>query len=393
MRRPAILGEAPLVPESLPFVRPLTPPLERVTARLQTSYDRGVLSNGPLVQELEDTVAARLGVRHVVAVASCTSGLILTLAHLRPRGPVVVPSFTFMATAHAVVWNGLRPLFADCDPATFQLDVDNMAARLDGAGAIMATHLFGSPAPAPRIEEVAASLGVPVMFDAAHALGASCGHRPVGTFGDAEVFSLSPTKLVLAGEGGLVATDREDLAGAVRTGRNYGDPGDYDARFVGLNARMSEFHAAMALESLVLLDENLERRRGLVGRYLAALADVPGVTPQHVPPGDVSSYTFFAVTVDEEELGLSRDLVSLALRDEGIHTRSYFRPPVHRQLAYADVASDDLPVTDDLAARVVCLPLYAGLPAYGVEVVGEALASLAAHADEVRQRVGVGALR
>lgn len=393
MRRPAILGGPPLVPEGVPFARPLTPPLERVTARLMPSYERGVLSNGPLVHRLEEVVAERLQVRHVVAVASCTSGLVLAIAHLRPAAPVVVPSFTFVATAHAVTWNGVRPLFVDCDPASFQLDVDRLHRRPESVGGIVATHVFGVPAPVERIEEVARSLELPLIFDAAHAMGASCRGRPVGGFGDAEVFSLSPTKPMVAGEGGLVATNSDDLAYGVRMGRNYGDPGDYDARFIGLSARMSELHAALALESLALLDGQLEVRRTLADRYRSGLTVVPGVTPQSVRPGDDPAHTFFGVTVDEDQFGISRDLVASALRREGIDTRSYFSPPVHKQQAYADLPSVDVPVSEHLSARCLCLPLFGNLPPGRVDAVIEALASIVPYAEEIRETVEVSALR
>lgn len=382
MRQPAVLGGTPAFPDGLPFARPYTPPLEAVTARLAPSYDQGMLTNGPLVRQLEAEVAERLGVAHVVAVASCTSGLMLALRHLQRSGPVVLPSFTFSASAHAPSWCGLEPVFAECRPDTFQVDVDDLRSRLDGAGSIMATHVFGAPCPAEQLEVLAAEADLALVFDAAHALGATRQGRSVGGFGDAEVFSLSPTKLVVGGEGGLVATNRDDVAEAVRLGRDYGNPGDYDCRFPGLNARMSELHAAMALESLAMLDEHLERRQLAAAHYRSGLEKIDGLALQVVDDGDVSTYKDFTISIDAA-FGISRDVTRAALAVEGIDTRCYFDPPVHAQQAYGHLPSAKLAVTDDVASRVLSLPMFARLPLEAVDTVVEVLASLGEHAEQV----------
>ena len=380
--RPAMLGGPVAFPDGLAFARPATPPIERVVARLGPSWDRGVLTNGPLVRELEAEVARRLGVRHAVAVSCCTSGLLLSLRALGLSGPVALPSFTFSASAHAVAWNGLRPVFTECDRATFQVDVDDLAARLGGCEAILATHVFGGPCDVERLASVAGAAGVPVVFDAAHAFGSLRRGKPIGGFGDVEVFSLSPTKPVVAGEGGLVTTNRDDVAEAVRIGRDYANPGDYDTRFVGLNARMSELHAALALESLAELDANRARRQAIADRYRAGLADVDGITAQVIDAADVSSYKDFTVIVDDE-LGMGRDVLGRALLADGVDTRRYFDPPVHHQQAYADLDPEPLPVTEDVSSRVLSLPMWAGMAPEAADRVVEVISSLRAHADEI----------
>lgn len=384
MSSPAILGGPPVFPHGVPFARPFVPPLERVSARLAPSYERGILTNGPLVAELEERAADFLGVDHVVAVSSCTNGLILTLRALEPSGPVLLPSFTFSASAHAVAWNGLEPRFVECDPASFQIDVDDAARRLDGIGAVMATHVFGAPSPAPQVEAVGESAHAPVVFDAAHAFGAQRAGRRVGAGGVAEIFSLSPTKIVIAGEGGLVATGRSDVAESVRLGRDYGNPGDYNTRFVGLNARMSELHAAVALESFDDVDEHLHRRRALARRYREALASVPGITVQLVDPGDEPTFKDLTIAVDEAAYGMSRDVLVDALGAEGVDTRCYFDPPVHRQRAYSSTGPPVLPVTDHVSSRVVSLPMYADLELDVVDRIVDTIDSLHGAAAEVR---------
>ena len=381
MTEPAILGGAPAFPDGLPFVRPPAPPLERVVRRLEPSYERGMLTNGPLVRELEEAAAARLGARHAVAVASCTSGLMLVLRALEPAGPVLIAGFTFSATAHAVAWVGREPVFAECDPDTFQIDVHDARARADGIGAVLATHVFGAPCRPREVEALAAAAGVPVAFDAAHAFGARHGDRPIGGFGVAEVFSMSPTKPVVAGEGGIVATNEDVIAESLRMGRDYGNPGDYDTRFVGLNARMSELHAAVALESLADLDDHLATRRSLAALYTRLLGGLPGVAVQSVDDGDESTWKDFTIAVDAPAFGLGRDDLVAALRAEGVDTRCYFDPPVHLQQSHARGAS--LPVTEATALRVLSLPIYPALATSDVERICDAVSRIHGSADRV----------
>ncbi|MGH8824597.1 MAG: DegT/DnrJ/EryC1/StrS family aminotransferase [Jiangellaceae bacterium] len=386
MTRPALLGGRPAFPDGLPFVRPARPPLSAVSRRLEASYERGILTNGPLVRELEQAVAERIGVAHAVAVASCTSGLMLAFQALTaPGGRVVMPSFTFSATAHAATWAGAIPSFAECGPDDAQLDLDDAAGRVDGAAAVVGVHVFGAPCRPGPLEKLGRAAGVPVVFDAAHAFGATHEGRPIGGFGDVEVFSLSPTKPLVAGEGGLVTTADPVLAERIRLGRDYGNPGDYDTRFAGLNARMSELHAAVALESLRDLDDHLVRRQDLADRYRHLLADLPGLRAQHVEPADRSTYKDFTIIVDENAFGVPRDSVVAALSADGVDTRCYFSPPVHRQHAHRQAEMPHLPVTDRLASTVISLPLWRSLSDDAVDGVVDVVARIHEYADEVRE--------
>jgi FlaA1/EpsC-like NDP-sugar epimerase/dTDP-4-amino-4,6-dideoxygalactose transaminase len=374
---------------ALAFARPASPPLERVVERLTQFYGSGQLTNGALVRELEERVADRLRVGHVVAVSSCTSGLLLVVQALvegRP-GPVVLPSFTFSASAHAVAWNARTPRFVECDPCTFQMDLAHAEPALDGASALMATHVFGAPCNPEAVEELAGAAGLPVVFDAAHAIGATSHGRPVGGFGDAEVFSLTPTKPMVGGEGGLIATHDPDLAARLRMGRDYGNPGDYDTRFVGLNARMSEFHAAMALESLALFDHTLAQRRELAMRYVGGIVGVPGIRSQVVPLEDVSTYKDFTIAVDAAEFGIDRNQLVAVLAAEGIDTRNYFDPPVHRQQAYRDDRTPFLPTTEAVSRSVVSLPIYPDLSFDDIDAVTRVIRLAHEHAEELAEEL------
>jgi dTDP-4-amino-4,6-dideoxygalactose transaminase len=381
----AILGGAPSFPDGVPFVRSPAPPLARVTELLTPSWDRGILTNGPLVRELEERTATVLGVDHVVAVSSCTTGLMLAIRALEPRGDVLMPSFTFSASAHAVAWNGAEPRFVECDAASFQVDVADAERRSGDIGAILATHVFGAPCPVEPASELARRLGVPLLFDAAHGFGALRDGTPVSRFGDVSVFSLTPTKPLVAGEGGLVATTSADIAQCVRIGRDYANPGDYDTQFVGLNGRMSEMHAATALASLEHFPALQLQRDAIADRYRVLLRELAGVRTQVIDAGDVSTYKDFTIAVDAEAFG-DRDTLRRALSAEGVDTRCYFDPPVHRQHAYSGQRVASLPVTDSVASSVVSLPIYPALELGTVDRIVEIVATVQQRAEEVRAR-------
>ncbi len=221
-----------------------------------------------------------------------------------------------------------------------------------------------------ELETLSAELGVPLVFDAAHAFGSRSHGMQVGGFGTAEVFSFSPTKLVVAGEGGLIATRDARLAKKLRAARNYGDAGNYDPEILGVNARMSEMHAAMALHGLTGVDARIARRNEIRLRYEQNLRDVPGLRFQQVPQEGLSAYKDFSLVVDEKEFGHSRDWLVETLHRENIDARKYFSPPVHRQKLYRDMWDGrTLPVTDFISDGVVSLPIYSSLADASVDKV------------------------
>lgn len=349
----------------------------------------GMLTNGRVVRELEDAAAQRCEVEHVVAVASCTSGLMLTLQALGATGRVVMPSFTFAASAHAVVWAGGQPFFAEVDRQTLTLDPVDAAAPADGASAMTATHVYGAPCDVDALAAVAESAGIPLVYDAAHALGSKRAGRPVGGFGTAEVFSMSPTKVAVAGEGGLVATNNAELAQAIRLGRDYGNPGNYDCQFVGLNARMSELHAAVGLASLDGLDDRIAHRNNLVRAFKRRAAGIPGLAYQEVRREDVSTFKDLTLIIDPNSFGMCAADLGRALAAEGVDSRRYYYPPIHRQKAYLHLPQNrELPVTDEMAARVLTPPLYSHMTKGQVMRVVDAVVAIHEHAPAVRHALG-----
>src|SRR5712691_11437991 len=209
----AIHGGEPVFQERFRFIQPTLPPLEAVLDLYRPAYEGGLITNSSLVARFESAVAERLEVRHCIAVSSCTSGLMMVLRSLDLRGEVILPSFTFFATGHAVLWNGLQPVFADCHPDSWTLNPADVERKItERTCAILAVHLYGNPCDIDGLVRVAAHHNLKLIFDAAHAFGSQYHSRPIGQFGDAEVFSCTPTKLLIAGEGGLVATNDSTLA-------------------------------------------------------------------------------------------------------------------------------------------------------------------------------------
>ena len=361
------------------LVRPVLPTFEEMASEIREILASGMVTKGRYLRLFEEAVAEHLGVQHAVAVSSCTAGLMLAYRCLGLTGDVVVPSFTFMATVSALIWAGARPIFADVDRQTHNLDPGAVEAAITPrTSAIVAAHIFGNPADVEALQEIADRHRVKLVFDAAHGFGALYRGAPVGPQSDVQVYSLSPTKLLIAGEGGIVATNDGDLADRVRWGREYGNSGGYDSAFAGMNARMPEINAVMGLHSLRKLEEAAQRRNELVSLYRQELGRLPGIGFQLVRPGDRCSYKDFSITVDPDAFGLTRDDLAEALNARNVDTRAYYDPPVHRQTAYRQYWDGrPLPVTDLLAERSLSLPLWSRMD--GELVLGICRAVAAIH--------------
>lgn len=361
---PAWLGGQPAFPEKLPLVRPSIPDPAAMGRTLEEIFRSGTLTNGPYVRELELCVADHLGVDHCVAVASCTAGLMLVLRATGITGEVVLPTFTFSATAHAVVWNGAHVRFADVDERSLTLSPASVERAIGPrTEAIIGVHVYGTPCDVDALSAIASRSGVRLFFDAAHAFGSRHKLGAIGGFGDAEVFSLSPTKVLVAGEGGLITTNDADLAERCRIGRDYGNPGDYDCLFVGLNARMSEVHAATALASLETIEDQVARRNALAEIYRAGLRGLPGISFPELTEGDRSTYKDFTILIEADDFGMNVLQLADALRAEGIDSRRYYVPLVHEMQAYRSAAKSNghLPVSHAVAEKVLTLPMWSGM--------------------------------
>ena len=367
----------------IPIVRPELPPLADYVRLLERVWGSRMLSNfGPFATELERLASDYLGVG-VRAVASGDLGLMCAIAALnvKPGSTCVVPSFTFNSTINAVLWNDLVPVFADVDPHTFNVDPASVAhaARESGARLIVATHVFGNPADAAALGRTAAEYGARLLFDAAHGYGSLRDGVHVGALGDDEVFSLSGTKPVTCGEGGLVASRDPQLLERVVYHRGYGFQGDYESRCIGVNAKMSELHAALGSMTLPTIERALAHRQTQLARYRANLAGIAGLAYQQVRASDRSTFKDFAVVFPD---GAARAAVETALKERAVQTKRYFRP-CHKMAAYRPFAFEPLPHTDALYERILCLPLFHDLADAQIDMV----------CDVVRQTVAAAVAR
>lgn len=387
---PAILGHTPAFEKLVPIARPLLPKLSELSNDLEICLTTGVLAKGPQRDNFEQAVAQYLGVRNAVAVSNCTSGLMLAYRGLGLSGDVIVPSFTFMATVSALVWAGLRPVFADVDSGFTNLDPTAVEACLTPAtSAIVAVHNSGNPAEIDELEQLAKRHNLYLIFDAAHAFGSRYKETPLGRQGDTQVFSLSPTKVLAAGEGGIVATDDDRLAERIRVGREFGHRGNYDSEFPGLNARLPEFNALLGQHSLRKLDEAVLHRNEIARTYRQRLKHLPGITFQDVGEGNLSCYKDFSIMIEPTAFGLNRDQLAAVLTAENIETRTYFDPPVHRQIAYRQYAprAGTLRNTELLSETILNLPIWSDMDLSIVSRICLVIEGAHACAEAIRQQL------
>lgn len=332
----------------------------RLIARIHEILDRRWLTNdGPCVRAFEKEIVDWLGVRHCVAVCNATAGLEIAISALRLTGEVIVPAFTFPATIHALVRQGVMPVFCDVDPQAHTID-PAAAERLVSSRTtgILGVHLWGNGCDVRSLEDLAERHGLKVLFDAAHALGCSHQGQMIGHFGDAEVFSFHATKFVNSGEGGAIVTNDDALARSLRRLRNFGLEGT-DVEVVGTNAKMSELSGAMGLTSLESRDEIISRNRDNHEAYAETLADLPGVQLICPREGEQHNYQYVVVAINEDVAGTSRDELLAALHAENVVAKRYFYPGCHRMTPYDSQATQPrvpMPHTERLCAQLLQLP-------------------------------------
>jgi dTDP-4-amino-4,6-dideoxygalactose transaminase len=362
--------------KQMAIIRPTLPALEEVVDLIRASWDSGVVTVGTTVRSLEEEACRRTGARYAVALSSCTAGLMLAPRALAlPAGAeVIVPSFTFAATAQALLWNGLVPVFADCLPGTCTLDPRDVERNLTPAtAAICPVTIYGLPPDVDPLLEIGRRAGVPVYFDSAQGLGATYMGRPLGAFGSCEVFSLSPTKVVTGVEAGLLTTNDPIIAERVRSMRDYGKDLERGEEMVhlGLSARMSELHAAVALVGLRQMDALVKARNERIALYRDRLSRLPGCQVQSFPRDRTTSGNYFVLFIGEQAKR-SRDEVHEELKRRGIQTKRYFYPAVHAQAVFREYPmrrSAHLGQTEKASREGLALPLYSHMTPDEIETV------------------------
>lgn len=373
----AIAGAPPAFVDPVHVGRPNIGDRAAFLARVNDLLDRRWLTNnGPLVHELEQKLARYLGVRHVVAMCNGTIALEIAIRALGLKGEVILPSYTFIATAQALQWQEITPVFADIDPVTHSIDplaVEKMITpRTTG---IIGVHLWGRAAPVDELAEIARRRHLSLMFDSAHAFGATYRGRRVGAFGRAEVFSFHATKFFNCFEGGAVTTNEDDLATTMRYMRNFGFETYDKAVHVGTNGKMPEICAAMGLTNLESLDAVVEANRANHRLYAEAFAGIDGIHLLDYDPTESSNWQYVVIEVDRT-FRASRDEIVAALHAEGILARKYFWPGCHNMQPFRELyphAGLLLPNTMLVADRVIVLPTGTTLPNETVGVIADVL--------------------
>jgi dTDP-4-amino-4,6-dideoxygalactose transaminase len=355
----AVFGGEPEFPEPLHVGRPGTPDVELFVERVRSAFARRRYTNdGPFVHEFEQRLAATLGVKHCVATCNGTVALEIAIRALNLTGEVIVPSFTFVATAHALRWLNITPVFCDVDPATHTIDphlIETLITPLTTA--IMGVHLWGHACDVEALTSIATRHRLKLLFDAAHAFACRRRQRCIGGFGDAEVFSFHATKCLTTFEGGAITTNSDDVAERVRLMRSFGFV-DYDrVESLGTNGKLHEISAAMGLSSLDGLAARLaqnERNHRCYGEQLRGIDGIRLVRPDD---GDGSNYHYVVIEVSGTDFGLNRDALHRVLWAEGVLARRYFHPGCHRVAPHdAQPLRRPLPQTERLCETVLCLP-------------------------------------
>ncbi len=347
----------------IPLTRPTLPKLSSLRKKMEDVFATGMITNAKYVAKLEQACARFLGVKRVVAVNTGTAALLLSLKAMELKGEVILPSFTFTAGGHVLRWSGLKPVFVDIDPQTFTIDPHQIEKKITARTvAIMPTHAFGNPCAIKKISALARKYHLKVIYDAAHAFGATYRGKSIAAFGDVSCFSLTPSKILVAGEGGLIATNNVALAEKMVLGRNNGDSFDRSEEFLGISARMNEFSAIIALGCLRALPANIKRRAQLVALYRKKLSKIPGISFQESVPGAHPIYRDMAIVIEPDRYGHTRDELLRYLRASEVECKVYFDPPLHKKVVYREYRNMVLPNTDLLHSRILDLPLYSHMP-------------------------------
>lgn len=370
----AVLGAAPAFDAPLHVGRPNIGDKAHILGMVEDILDdRWLTNNGPRVREFEERVARFCGVKHCVAMANGTIGLEIMIRAAGLSGEVIVPSFTFVATAHALRWQEITPVFCDVDPESHCLDPDRVAELVTSrTTGILGVHLWGRPALTESLERVAKEHGLPLLFDAAHAFGcAGPEHldragapRMIGSIGLAECFSFHATKVINCFEGGAVTTGDDALAERMRLMRNFGFQGKDRVGYIGSNGKMNEVSGAMGLASLDAYDGIVAANRRHWEHYRTELDALPGLRVFEHDASRPHNFHYVVVDVDAEATGLTRDELVRALEAENVLARRYFHPGSHRMEPYCSELSGklcSLPVTEELTDRVLTLPTGATL--------------------------------
>jgi dTDP-4-amino-4,6-dideoxygalactose transaminase len=385
---PRVMDKTPIFAEPLYVGRPNIGDRDRLQARIEAMLDRNWLTNnGPYVKEFEQRIVEITGVRHCIAMCNATIALELAIRGAGLCGEVIIPSYTFIATAHALQWQEITPVFCDIDPKTHNIDPDRIESLITPrTTGIIGVHLWGRAAPVDALTRIADRHGLTLLFDAAHAF--ACSHRGVmiGNFGLAEVFSFHATKFLNTFEGGAVATNDDALAKKLGLMRNFGFSGYDNVIYIGTNGKMTEVCAAMGLTSIEAMDDFVRVNYRNYTAYKNALDGVPGIRLIEYDASEKNNYQYIIIEVDESQCGLSRDSLVQILHDNNVLARRYFYPGCHRMEPYRSFYPQSdlwLEETGKVAGRVISLPNGTAVDENTIGMICDLLRHAVHHANRI----------
>lgn len=393
----AIFGGTPAFSEMLHVGRPNIGKRDRLLERLDNILETRWFSNmGPYEREFEQRVADLMGVKHCIAMCNATIALEIAIRALGLTGEVIVPSFTFVATAHALQWQQITPVFCDIDPVTHNIDPrrveELITARTTG---IIGVHVWGRACDIGALSDIAERHHLRLLFDAAHAFACSYEGQMIGGFGNAEVFSFHATKFFNTFEGGAVTTNDDELAAKIRLMKNFGFAGYDQVIYIGTNGKMSEVSAAMGLTSMESLVEFIQTNQQNYAGYQARLKDVPGLRLITFAEPEKHNYQYIVLEIDETKTGISRDELVQVLHAENIIARRYFYPGCHKMEPYLSSHPDAglrLPATERLTRSVMTLPTGTAVEANEISTICQIIGETISRGPEVHQRLAASGM-
>lgn len=377
---PSMLGG-----QSAPMVyvtQPSLPPLEELMPYLERIWQtRTLTNNGPFHQQLEKALSEYLGVPYVSLFANATIALVTALQALRVTGEVITTPYSFAATSHSLLWNGIKPVFVDVEPHSLNLDPDKIEAAITPqTTAILPVHCYGNPCAVERLQQIADNYGLKLIYDAAHAFGVKHEGASVLTYGDLSILSFHATKVFNTFEGGAIISNDAKTKRRIDQLKNFGFVDELTVVAPGINGKMSEFNAALGLVQLRHIDDFIRRRHAIDARYRAGLAQVPGIHCLPCQERESANHAYFPILVGPDYT-ITRDELYQLLKDRGIYARRYFYPLISDFPMYKGLPSahpDNLAVARRAASHVLCLPIYPDLEPAVVDGVIELIRSKSA---------------
>jgi dTDP-4-amino-4,6-dideoxygalactose transaminase len=359
--------------ENIYVTKPFLPPLEELTPYLEEIWKSRVLTNnGPFHRQLEEALCAHLGVKHISLFANGTLALVTALQALRITGEVITTPYSFVATAHALLWNGIKPVFVDIDAETFNLDPEKIESAITPqTTAILPVHVYGRPCDTSRIQQIADIYGLKVIYDAAHAFGVKDEGGSVLRHGDLSILSFHATKVFTTFEGGAIISPDEKTKARIDYLKNFGFADEVTVVAPGINGKMNEFQAAVGLVQLNHIDGAIARREEIYNRYHQELGDIEGIICPHHTPNVNTNFSYFPICITPD-YHLNRDALYDLLKRHGIHARRYFYPlisdfPMYRGLPSAQ--KGNLPVASSVAEQILCLPIFPDLGDHAIAFI------------------------